>query len=161
MLKISKEHNSMYQKAFVIFKNNYLFGTGPKTFRVECKKEKYNNELTQSYESDLKVNKLEYLKNNSCSTHPHNITMQILSETGIIGFFFILFIYLYLFNNLFKFIFNKDKKNNIITFLFSISLFINLFPIGPSGNVFHNWLSVITFLPIPFYLYAINKKHNF
>ena len=46
---------------------DYLIGSGPKTFREECKNIKY---------SSL----------NGCSSHPHNILLQSLSETGIIGF---------------------------------------------------------------------------
>ena len=93
---------------------------------------------------------------NSCSTHPHNVT-QVLSETGIIGYAFFMLIYIFIIKNYFNFIKNPKLENkHYISLLFSIGLLINLFPIGPSGNIFHNWLSAITFLPIPFYFYSIN-----
>ena len=102
-------------------------------------------------------NNSQELISNSCSTHPHNVTLQVLSETGIIGYAFFMLIYIFIIKNYFNFIKNSKLENkHYISLLFSIGLLINLFPIGPSGNIFHNWLSAITFLPIPFYFYSIN-----
>lgn len=152
ILKISKEHNTMYQKAFIIFSENIFFGTGPKTFRIECNNQKYINIMEEKYR-----NNSQELISNSCSTHPHNITLQALSETGIIGYAFFMLIYIFIIKNYLNFIKNSKLENkHYISLLFSIGLLINLFPIGPSGNIFHNWLSAITFLPIPFYFYSIN-----
>ena len=41
-----------------------------------------------------------------------------------------------------------------------LSIFINLWPLAPSGNFFNNWLSMMYFYPIGFYLYFkhINEK---
>ena len=80
--------------------------------------------------------------------------LQLLSETGIIGFIpvFLLFIYLNL-------IFFKKFLNLFISNKFYISdykicvitcIYISIFPIAPSGNIFNNWLSIIYFLPIGF-----------
>ena len=51
--------------------------------------------------------KIAYKKN--CSTHPHNIFFQLLSETGLIGIFFYLTILFLTIKELFLFIFNKKK----------------------------------------------------
>ena len=60
-------HESHYMGAINMFKANILFGHGPKTFRKKCSyKEFEHDELT-------------------CSSHPHNIYLQLLSETGIFG----------------------------------------------------------------------------
>lgn len=55
-----------------MFSDNKLFGQGSNTFRILCSSEKFRI-------SD---------KNEGCSTHPHNIYVQILAETGLIGVFF-------------------------------------------------------------------------
>ena len=62
-----------YLTALQIFKNNFYLGSGPRSFRYECSKKKYEN---------LDIN---YIKKR-CSTHPHNYYLEILSEIGILGF---------------------------------------------------------------------------
>jgi hypothetical protein len=37
-------------------------------------------------------------------------------------------------------------------------LFINLFPFAPAGNFFNNWMSMIYYYPLGFYLYS--RKEN-
>ncbi|PPR45601.1 MAG: hypothetical protein CFH18_00796, partial [Alphaproteobacteria bacterium MarineAlpha5_Bin8] len=94
-----------------------------------------------------------------CSTHPHNMYLQLLSETGIIGTLpiFIFFIYIL---NIFRVILfekiHKIKKNNILeidVFIY-LSILIAIWPIIPTGNFFNNWLNVINFLCLGFFLYA-------
>ena len=58
-----------YYAAIDIFKRNKFFGTGLKTFRVECKNAKVDPSM-----------------NLGCNTHPHQIYLEILSEIGIFGF---------------------------------------------------------------------------
>ena len=75
-------HGAHFQSAFYIFQENKLFGSGHKTFRLHCKKENIRNKVIS--------------KSESCSTHPHNIYFEILSESGLIGMFsFIVLISLY------------------------------------------------------------------
>ena len=122
---------------------NPLFGVGPNMFRHECSNEKY---ASGSF---------------NCTTHPHNIHIQILAETGVVGYiiFFIPVIYLilYFFSGLFKLFKEKTLKQDYQTCLM-ISFLISVFPFAPSGNFFHNWLCIIFFLPVGFYLH-LNKKH--
>lgn len=123
-LYYSRNHQNMLITSYNIFKENIFFGSGIKTFRVECKKEKY--EIEQR-----------------CSTHPHNTYLQLLSETGIFTFIFISLIFLFLlFENL-KILFKK----NILSFEKSIlmsntSILIPLFPFVPSGSFYNNWISI-------------------
>lgn len=138
----SKEHHITYQVAINIFKDNYLFGIGPKMFRVVCDFDKYFIE-------------------NACRTHPHNTYIQLLVETGLIGtlpiifiFFFVVF---FLIKSSFFSVFTRNKTNLSLLFLV-FSIFINLLIIAPSGNFFNNWLSVIYYLPIGFLIYELRRK---
>ena len=70
----SKQHNEHYTSAYMMFKDNILFGVGIKNFRNFCKLKKYN------------------ISDKTCSTHPHNTYVQLLSETGLIGFAFVFII---------------------------------------------------------------------
>lgn len=145
----SIQHEVVYTSAYRIFKDNIFFGIGPKMFREKCKEEKYQvlTDLDHSI--------------NGCQTHPHNTYMQLLSETGILGTMPVLLLFIYTFyfilirSLLFKQI-NKSKISNIYIILLS-SLFINLWPIIPTGNFFNNWLSIMYFFPIGFILYNKEK----
>jgi O-antigen ligase len=134
-------HQNHIKSAFKMFNDNKLFGHGVKNYRVICKDPKYFEKIT------------------SCSTHPHNSYAQLLAETGLFGFSLILFIFLYISKDLviqFLSSFRNKEIDNKKTII-SILIFINLFPFSPSGSFFNNWLSIIYFLPIGFYLNRLKK----
>ena len=83
--------------------------------------------------------------------------MQLLSETGIIGFLIVLSLFIYIcycllihFKDL---VFKKQKHYNFNTVILLICLFISLFPIIPTGNFFGNWLNTIYYIPIGIILF--------
>ncbi len=144
----SIKHQAHFESAYLMFKDNMIFGHGPKMFRKLCQLEKYNPD--------------------GCSTHPHNIYIQLLSETGLIGTFFILSLFSFI---LFIFIYNIAKFFNIKIvqnqFILTdpkvcllASFFVTLWPFVPTGNFFANWTNCIMYLPLGFYLYEITKKNN-
>jgi O-antigen ligase len=135
---ISDDHHSHFIAAKNIFFNNLILGSGPNTFRVECQKEKYN------------------IKDNSCTTHPHNFYIQIASETGILGLLIISFIFLYSIIKIFK----HSKEDFRLTYI-HIYIFLILFPLSPNGNFFNNWLSIMNYLPLGFFLYYYNNRNYF
>ncbi len=142
----SSVHQSHYETAFQMFKKNPVTGVGVKMFRYECAN-------------------VQYARGNfNCTTHPHHTHLQILSETGIIGYFLLL---TGLFFIIKRFILSINinyfkKKNTKILDLQNcilIGVFANIFPLIPSGNFFNNWLSILYFLPIGFY-FIKNKKYG-
>lgn len=154
----SKEHEDLSLTAFTIFKDNYLNGSGIKTFYKTCNLYKLN-------EKKKNINYLDYFNRNNkitCSTHPHNTYLQILSEIGIFGFFAVFFFFVKtLYENIKIIIFSKKMKNIELSYYFlNVGIIINLFPLIPSGNFFNNWLSLIMFYPLGFwfFIYLENKK---
>ncbi len=146
----SKEHEDMSLTAFIIFKDNYLNGVGIKTFYKTCN-------LYKTQEKEKNINYLDYLNRENkltCSTHPHSTYLQILSEVGIFGFFMVFFFFLKNFYSNIKIIIKKNLNNIIISYFFlNVGIIINLLPLIPSGNFFNNWLSLIMFYPLGFWLF--------
>ena len=139
----SQTHEDHYRSAIKIFKDNIIFGAGPKSFRLKCSDPKY------------------LVSDNSCVSHPHNTYVQLLSEIGIIGFLFVFFIFIILCINLIKIIYEKYFLNNYISPLkisLLICFLITLWPLIPSGNFFTNWLNVVYYLPVGFFLWALKKN---
>ena len=127
-----------------IYQDNKLTGVGLKNFRVlSCDNEEY------------KIKNI--LDNSSCTTHPHNTYMEILSELGILGIITFLFLILIFIKKSFKVL----KKSNDISMLMlsSLILFI-LIPILPSGSLFSSYNGGIIFYFISSYI-AILKLNEF
>ena len=136
----STDHNGHYLLAYYLFKQAPIFGKGPEGFRYYCRKVEYNSKI------------------GICSTHPHNIFMQLLSETGLIGIFFYLFGLIFVIFSLLK-IYKKniDLKNKYNFYIVSIAIIVNFFPLVPSGNFFNNWISIISYYYIGIYIYSYRK----
>lgn len=139
----SKQHTHHYITAYKMFLDNKMLGVGVKNFRNFCNYEKYE-------ESEL-----------SCSTHPHNSYIQILAETGMIGFLFLITTLYYFCKYLLKhLLFKINGKYYFSDFEICIlsGLAIYLWPIVPTGNVFNNWLNIAMILNLPFLIYSIKTK---
>ncbi len=141
----SKIHENYYKTALNIYKSNFVLGTGPKTFRKNCSNPKYSTSVL------------------SCSTHPHNTYIQLLSETGSIGFILIMLLFLSIIKFSLYEIFFRKKNNNKLNSEYNfkvclISCFlITLWPFIPTGNFFNNWLNIIYYLPLGFFISLIYR----
>ena len=132
----------MMFKSYVILKNNFLFGTTYKSYRNECSNLKYKKEylkITNNHGYD------------GCSTHPHNVYLEILSEQGVIGFILLLLL-IYNLSNLNKFIFTNLKKNYFLIFIFCY-----FFPLKPHGSLYTNFNLIMLASTLGYYL-IFNKK---
>ena len=131
-----------------MFLDNPLVGQGPKMFRVLC--------------NDVKFNPNENEK--TCSTHPHNLYVQLLAETGLLGLLFLLVLCFMIFKLILSHILLFIKKREYLLSDFQICLIacfiMTLWPIIPSLNFFNNWMNVIFYLPIGFFLYSLNGREK-
>jgi len=138
-----------YITSYEIFLNNKIFGSGLKTFREECKKDIYSLEnISKKYDLNTKYP--------GCSTHPHNMYIELLTEAGSVGFilFFIL-IFFIIFKPYFKNInYIKDKQD--VIFVLSI-IFSIMFPFRPTGSFSGTISASNLWFFIGFYLYFINN----
>ena len=151
----SKEHEDLSLTAFTIFKDNFFNGSGIKTFYEIC-----NLYKIQEEENEIKY--LDYLNRNNkitCSTHPHNTYLQILSEVGILGFLLVFFFFLTTLINNIRMIITRNFDNLKLSYYFlNVGIIINLFPLIPSGNFFNNWLSLTMFYPLGYWLFIRQKN---
>ena len=141
---------NFYLTSYNIFIDNYL-GTGNRSFPILCKK----------YRADSEFRKVENTQ--SCSSHAHNSYMQLLSENGIQGFLILFLIFFSLSFSIIKRIYLNIKNKLSFLVLESsiiVTIFLNFFPLVQTGNFFNNWLSIIYYIPIGFFLYLFNKKIN-
>ena len=99
---------------------------------------------------------------NGCTNHPHQIYLQLLSETGLIGFLFIFLIFLYISYLFIRFLvyrfFKKIIIYNNVELILLVNLFIVLFPLTTSGNFFNNWYVMIHLIQISILLYIFNLR---
>mgnify|MGYP006086485563 CR=1 FL=1 len=122
--------------AWEIFKENPILGIGPKNFRIESCATKYENIDSASAKK-------------RCTTHPHNIILEILSEHGLLGMLLFL-VLLYL-------IIKGVKINYEHNIFFLISLLICLWPIGTSGSIFTTVNGTFLWINIGIILYSKDK----
>ena len=139
----SKQHTHHYITAYRMFLDNKLSGIGVKNFRNFCDDKKYR-------ESEL-----------SCSTHPHNIYIQLLSETGIIGFLFLITILFYFCANILKHSIYKFKERvyfNDFEICILSGIVIYLWPLVPTMNLFNNWVNITMIITLPFLIWSIKSR---
>ena len=134
----SNKKQPPYLKEFTSFHGTWLMnkyiGGGIKNFRYYCH-ERSNIDKNSKF---------------ICNMHPHNYYLEILTETGVVGFFLISIIFIIILHLTFlKKYFLKSKLNDnkiIIAFIF---LFIaEIFPIKSTGSFFTTGNTTYLFLLI-------------
>ena len=139
-------HDSLIRTAYNMFLDKPLFGHGPKMFRVICKDEKYAVGITP------------------CMTHPHNFYVQLLAETGIIGFSFLFSAFAYVlycaYRQLKSIVLRQKRYLTNYQVCLLAGILITVWPLTTNGNFFHNWLMIVYSLPVGFYLHSIYGKNR-
>ncbi|MDC6479688.1 O-antigen ligase family protein, partial [Candidatus Pelagibacter sp.] len=129
-----------------------------KVNKIFNQKDRYiSNDIVVKITPQYSVNHLLKFKN-ACNTHPHNFYIQLLAETGLIGFIFIFSLFIYLLFQIVNNIFSKSFKDSETCIL--IGFFVVLWPLTTNGNFFNNWINLISFYPLGFFLYLNNKKEK-
>ena len=146
-------HVGLFSSAIDIFQKNIFVGGGVKTFRIYCK-----NNVDKKL---IELKKNVYPNLIFCNTHPHNYYLQLLAETGLIGFLFVLVVFIKLFINYFKQLYHlfKKDKNPDKKFVVTLSgLIAYIWPLTTTGSFFNNWICSILFLQIGIYLYVTENE---
>ena len=119
---INSNYGSHYKVALEVFENHKLMGVGLKNYRQEVLKDGYSD---------------------NPSVHPHQFHLEIISETGLIGYLSFLLIFVF---NLFYSIKYFFKNKNIYQLSGILFVLVNLIPIIPSGSFFTTYGATLFWL---------------
>ena len=143
---------SHYITAYEIFLDNKIFGSGFKSFRNVCRESKYDyKKLNNKYDSNMLAS--------GCSSHPHNLYLELLSELGLTGFvLFLLILYFTIFR---PFVSNYKRIRNESEIVILLSIILTyIFPFKPTGSFSSSVFSTNLWFFIGFYLYFVNNLKN-
>ena len=141
----SEIHESHYSSAYKMFLENKIMGIGIRNFRNFCNEERYKTHEV------------------SCTTHPHNTYVQLLSETGLIGFSFAIILFFYftfkMLNHLKGALFKKEYLFSDFQICLLAAILITIWPFAPTGNFFNNWISIIYYFPVGLFFWSVKNKN--
>ena len=123
--------------------NKYLGGS-IKSFRFNC------------WEAQKKINSTW-----SCSSHPHNYYLEVLSDLGLLGFIVISILFsslIFIFFDHIKSVKFKDKEGYLFTTIFLL-LLAEFFPIKSTGSFFSTYNAAYIFIILPIFV-GMYKKNN-
>ena len=130
MTSYGSGHVTIFVTAIDTWLDSPLLGSGIKSFRIKCK------------------DKLK-LPNRVCESHPHNYYLEILTETGLIGFFLTITIFsIILYRTFYKkyFVDSSHLINNKIIIPFIFLFIAEIFPIKSTGSFFTTGNATYIFL---------------
>lgn len=151
-LPFSPHHELHFISAYKMFQDHFFLGVGPNLFREYCSQDVYL--ILDVVGGD-----------SSCSTHPHNYYFQTLAELGIIGFAFLLTLFIFFVVKFFvilkKIIFIKNNNSNFKIQILSIfSIILLIAPIFPSRNFYNQWDNVLNYIIFGLYLLIRIRYEN-
>ena len=136
ILMFTKGHGNQFETGFNLFKDKKVFGHGANMFRKKCSEVKY------------------FVKPYGCSTHPHNMYIQMLAETGLVGFIFIIIIFFticwYSLKHLYMKYYLKRQFLSEYEICILTCFLINFWPIIPTGNFFSSSFGNLAIMPFIF-----------
>lgn len=137
-------HFAHYEVAWQIFNDYPISGVGNLKFRYFCHNRKYFN------------TEIQYT-NERCSTHPHQIHLEILSEQGMVGYLIIISTILYILFNSLKIYRKTGDITHLSSILFVLTFFIPLLPTGGFFSTFNGTIFWINFS----FVHAFLNKPNY
>ena len=123
-------YETLFHNSLDVFYKNPILGSGVQTYRYECPK---------------------YF--NTCSTHPHNYILELLSDVGIVGCLSFLIFFIGIIYKKFK----EIKENSFLKIFIATYSFSLFFPFMPTGSIFSSFSFNVSVFSLGFIL-AINKK---
>ena len=137
----------LFKSSMEVWKEEKILGVGLKSYSKVCDTLSFVNNTNHQ----------------QCSTHPHNIYLQIISETGLIGMILFLGFLISFFLNYLK-LFSKPAildKNFILLIFCSFYLFSMFWPLTTSGSFYSTWNGFYYWIIIGLILNILRKKFNF
>lgn len=134
------DYGIVWESAYMVWIKSPLYGSGFHTYREAC-------------DSLLIYGSHDNPVGSGVCFHPHNISMELLSELGIIGFvlFFVMIFFI-----AFKLKINNHNKNYFLLATYFSILVSCFFPLSSGMSIFSNKLASLIWLLIGFTL-AFNK----
>ena len=137
-------YGAHFSTAYKIFKENPINGIGLKNFYFECGKDKY-------------IDKEFAFNHARCSTHPHQLHLEILSHIGIFGYLVFIYLFLYfIYFGLQNYLRNKDHY--LLASL--VFIFVSIFTPVPSGSFFTTYGATIFWLNFGLVLAFASKQNK-
>ena len=138
------------ETGILVWEKKKIFGGGIKSFYQNC--------------SQIKSSILDKYGGTNCASHPHNYYLEIASELGLIGLFFLTSIFLLILLKSIKIIIYQ-KTNAIKIFLipFLITFIVEVFPLKTTGSFFTSSNATFLFFIIAVIvgLLQIEEKQNY
>ena len=109
-----------YTASILMIKEKPLFGNGYKSFRVNCHNYEFLNIRTQR-------------RHAVCSSHPHNFHLEVMVDSGILGYLILLASVYFFLKRYFQY--EELKKNKLLLMMFLYLITFIFFP-RPTGSIF-------------------------
>lgn len=138
----------LFSSSYNLWRENIVFGVGLKNYREDCNAQKIDENTKRK---------------TLCSTHPHNNYLELLVETGIVGFcLFFLFLF-YLVSLIYKkFIDNFSNlyhlKGYVLGLIITLAFF--LWPIKSSGSMFSTFYMSFIWFNLGLLLNILKKNRS-
>jgi len=133
---------SHFDVAIKIFKDFPISGVSSKNFRNFCHEEKYFNKNIK-------------FSNSRCSTHPHQVHFELLSEHGLVGYLFLFYLFFIFFK---RNLIEANLSNNIFHYTSLIYLIVFFTPLLPGGAMFSTFNGALFWIIFSVANLNFNKK---
>ena len=133
---------SHYDVGLKIFKDFPISGVSSKNFRHKCHDEKY-------FDKNIKFS------NSRCSTHPHQVHFELLSEHGLVGYLFLFYLFLIFFK---RNLIEAKLSKNIFQYTSIVYLIVFFTPLLPGGGMFSTFNGALFWIVFSIANLNFNKK---